>query len=143
MPSESKVYFFFEKRGFALNHRTRLKKYIESIFRTEKKRLGTINYIFCSDERLLEINRKFLHHDYYTDIITFELTTVPSIQAEVYISIDRVRDNARAIGATFRSELHRVMFHGSLHCCGYGDKTRKAEQEMRRAEDRHLRRYFA
>lgn len=142
MPSESKVYFFFEKQGFTLNNRTSLKKYIESIFRKEKKRLGTINYIFCSDERLLEINRQFLHHDYYTDIITFELNTVPEIQAEVYISIDRVRDNARTVGCTQQAELHRVIFHGALHCCGYTDKTRTGEKEMRNAEDRHLKRYL-
>lgn len=142
MPSPSKVCFFYEKRGFTLENRTRLKRFIESLFRKEKRSLGSINYIFCSDQRLLEINRQYLQHDYYTDIITFDLSSGSATQAEVYISIDRVRDNAKSLGNSFRSELHRVIFHGALHLCGYGDKSPREQVKMRVAEDRWLSIYF-
>jgi rRNA maturation RNase YbeY len=143
MPSKSKVCFFFEQREFSLENRTRLKFFIESIFRKEGKGLGSLNYVFCSDKRLLEINRKFLHHDYYTDIITFNLSQSSSIQAEIYISIDRVRDNAKKLNVSFKSELHRVIFHGPLHLCGFGDKTGLKMKEMRKKENFYLVSYFS
>lgn len=101
-----------------------------------------MNYIFCSDTRLLEINKKFLNHDYYTDIISFDFSEGVSTQAEVYISIDRVKENARGLGVSFKSELHRVVFHGALHLCGYGDKTKKARETMRKKEDYYLLDFF-
>ena len=135
MASLPKVYFFFEKKDFSLKGRTGLKLFIEQIFKQEKKELGYLNCIFCSDKRLLEINRQFLQHDYYTDIITFELSTSGLVQAEIYISVDRVKDNARKLGTSFKSELHRVMFHGVLHLCGYGDKSNAERTEMRKREE--------
>lgn len=143
MPSKSKVCFFFEHRDFSLVNRTRLKAFIESIFIKEKKKLGSLNYIFCSDKRLLKINQQFLHHDYYTDIITFDLSQSSFIQAEIYISTERVRDNAKKLNISFKSELHRVIFHGSLHLCGYGDKTRLKMKEMRKKENYYLSSYFS
>ncbi len=125
---------FFEKKGVPLRDRTALKAFIEKMFRKEGRKLGSLNYIFCSDKRLLEINRQFLQHDYYTDIITFDLSSGPEIEAEIYISIDRVRENARNLSLTLKSELHRVIFHGALHLCGYGDKTAEEVEGMRRAE---------
>jgi rRNA maturation RNase YbeY len=142
MPSLSKVCFFFEKRDFSLQNRTGLKAFVESIFKKEKKALASINYIFCSDKRLLEINRQFLNHDYYTDIITFDLSESSSTQAEIYISVDRVRDNAKQLGSSFKSELHRVVFHGALHLCGYRDKTTKEKEEMREKEDFYLKKHL-
>lgn len=104
--------------------------------------LHSLNYVFCSDQRLLEINRQFLHHNYYTDIITFDLSEGVSTHAEIYISVDRVKENARNLGVSFKSELHRVIFHGALHLCGYGDKDNKEMQEMRKIEDYYLLRFF-
>lgn len=143
MNSKSKVYFFFENSGITLKNRTRLKGFIESLFKDEKKNLSTINYIFCSDKDLLRINQSYLDHDYYTDIITFDLSEYESaVSGEVYISMDRVRDNARAMGFTLISELHRVIFHGALHLCGYKDKSTQEVAIMRKKEDFYLRKYF-
>jgi probable rRNA maturation factor len=142
MPSKSKVCFFFEHRKFSLQKRAALKAFIESLFKKEKKSLESINYVFVSDKRLLEINCQFLHHDYYTDIITFDLSEGGATVAEVYISIDRVRDNAQQIGTTFKSELHRVVFHGALHLCGYKDKTADDKKIMRQKEEYYINQYF-
>ena len=127
----------------SLSNRTGLKTFIHSIFRREGKKLDTISYIFCSDNYLLEINKQFLRHNYYTDIITFDLSeSSKSTIAEVYISVDRVRDNAQNFNSSFKQEIHRVIFHGALHLCGYKDKTPKEEILMRRKEDEYLKRYF-
>lgn len=141
--SKSKLRFFFEQKGFTLENRTQLKGFIESIFLKEKKQLSSINYIFCSDERLLKINRQFLHHDYFTDIITFDLSENKATEAEIYISIDRVRGNAKGLGNSFKSELHRVIFHGALHLCGYKDKSKVEMKEMRNKEEYYLSQYLS
>jgi len=143
MPSPSKVCFFFETKGFSLENRNTLKAQVESLFRKEGKALESLNYIFCTDERLLEINRQYLRHDYYTDIITFDLSAGPATLGEIYISIDRVRDNALQLGTNFKAELHRVIFHGALHLCGYGDKKKEEAQIMRSREDYWISRYFS
>ena len=149
MPSQSipkkvgtRVFFFFEHKKFSLEKRTVLKDFIESLFKREKKKLSSINYVFCSDKKLLEINRQFLNHDFYTDIITFDLSESDYTQAEIYISIDRVRDNAKTLGSSFKSEIHRVIFHGALHLCGYGDKNNIEKKEMRKKEDFFVNQYF-
>jgi rRNA maturation RNase YbeY len=143
MTSKSKVYFFFENTGITLKNRYRLKGFIETLFKNENKNLQTINYIFCSDNRLLNINQSYLGHDYYTDILTFDLSeNSAAISGEVYISMDRVRDNARITGVTITSELHRVIFHGALHLCGYKDKSAQDEAKMRKKEDLYLTKYF-
>ena len=118
-----------------------LKTFIESIFKKEKRKLSSIIYVFCSDKRLLEINRQFLNHDFYTDIITFDLSGPGSIEAEIYISVDRVKGNAKNIGTSFKSELRRVIFHGVLHLCGYRDKTKAEKTEMRKKEEFYLSKY--
>ncbi|MEP7163099.1 MAG: rRNA maturation RNase YbeY [Ferruginibacter sp.] len=136
------VNFYFEKPA-TLKERNRLKTFIASIFKKEKKDANTISYIFCSDVYLLNINRQFLKHDYYTDIITFNLTNSsadPTI-AEIYISIDRVKDNARIQGVHIRQELHRVIIHGVLHLCGFKDKSALQKKIMRSQEDNYLRSY--
>ncbi len=142
MSSKSKVCFFFELKGLSLKHRNELKVFIELLFKKEGKRLESINYIFCSDKKLLKINQDFLGHDYYTDIITFDLSESNNTKAEVYISVDRVRENARSLNSSIQSELHRVIFHGALHLCGYTDKTLKQKKEIRLKEDQYLDQYF-
>jgi len=142
MPSVSKVCFFFEQKDLSLKNRGSLKAFIGSIFRKEKKKLDSLNYIFCSDKRLLEINRKYLGHDYFTDIISFDLSDSGSVQGEIYISVDRVRDNAQKLNLTYKSEFHRVIIHGALHLCGYKDKTIKDAKKMRAMEDFYLFKYL-
>ena len=139
--SKSKICFFFDKTNFRLEKRTELKSFIEILFKKEKKKLSSLNYIFCTDKRLLEIKRQYLKHEDYTDIITFDLSASDVTQGEIYISIDRVRENAKVLGLSFNSELHRVVFHGALHLCGYGDKTKAQLEEMRKKEDAYLSSY--
>lgn len=137
------VEFNFPEK-IALADRTRLKTFIESIFKKEKKSLGNLSYVFCSDDYLLDINRSFLQHDYYTDIITFDLSEpgARKIDAEIYISVDTIRDNARRFNTTVTRELHRVIFHGVLHLCGYKDKSSKDQALMTQKEDHYLSQYF-
>ena len=140
-PTESKIYFFFQT-PVTLRQRTRLKQFLETLFKKEGKRLKSLNYIFCSDKQLLEINRQYLNHDFYTDIITFELSSkgIP-VEGEIYISIDRVKDNALRIGETLQKETLRVVFHGALHLCGYKDKTKEQIRKMREKEDFYIALY--
>jgi probable rRNA maturation factor len=129
--------------AITLRDRTRLKAFLCLLFRKEKVKVDELQYIFCSDERLLEINKQFLHHDYYTDIITFNLSGANQpINAEIYISVDRVRENARDFNSSVQKELHRVIFHGALHLCGYKDKTPEEQKVMREMEDLCINRYF-
>lgn len=144
MSSKSKVYFFFNKTVPSFRDRTRLKRHIESVFSLEKRKLSRLNYVFCSDRELLKINRQYLGHDYYTDIITFDLSeTDREITGEVYISIDRVRENALNLGEEIQVELTRVIFHGALHLCGLNDKSKAQKAAMRAKEDYYLRRYIS
>ena len=100
--------------------------------------LGDVNYIFCSDERELEVNRQFLGHDYYTDVITFDYSTAGTIAGDIFISLDTVRSNSEQIGTTFENELLRVIVHGVLHLTGQEDKTPDAHAEMTRKENKAL-----
>jgi len=140
MPSATKpaIYFFFET-PVTLKDRTGIKKLIASVFRKEGKKLGSLNYIFCTDKRLLKINQDFLKHDYYTDIITFELSPkgLP-IEGEIYISVDRVKENAITEETSFKQELLRVILHGALHLCGYKDKTAAQVTLIRQKEEFYL-----
>jgi probable rRNA maturation factor len=142
MPSKSKVCFFFQGVKITLTNRNKLKRYILSIFKNEGKKIASLNYIFSTDKTLLEINRQFLLHDFYTDIITFDLSESKNIQAEIYISVDRVKENAFQLGVSFKSELHRVIFHGVLHLCGYKDKKAAEKVKMRNKEEFYLAHYL-
>ncbi len=138
-----KVQFYFLDRKPTLRERTKLKLFIEKVFILEKKKLGNLSYIFCSDEHLLGINKDFLKHDFYTDVITFDLSSSKNeTEGEVYLSVDRIKDNAKQLGVSFKEELLRVIFHGALHLCGYRDKNRKDEAQMRHAENKYLQLYF-
>ena len=137
------IQFFFLQNNISIQNRSALKIFISRIFKLEKHKLQDLTYIFCSDDYLLQINKDSLKHDYYTDIITFDLSETPdAISGEIYISIDRVRDNAQQLSVTITEEFHRVIFHGALHLCGYKDKTAKRAKEMRAAEDKYLQLYF-
>ena len=136
------VHFNFSV-AISLGERKRLKFFLIRIFKEEKQQLADLQYVFCSDEFLLEINRQFLEHDYYTDIITFYLTEKGQpLVAEIYISVDRIRENAKEFNTTQIQELHRVIFHGALHLCGYRDKTNEEKVIMEKMEDKYLRLYF-
>lgn len=135
----AKISFNTGDRPFVFQQKLLLKSFIESIFKKEKKQLAELRYVFCSDDMLLDINRNFLQHDYFTDIITFGLSEKGQpIEAEIYISIDRVKDNAQMLGVTYKEEMLRVLFHGALHLCGYKDKTKSEIVTMRAKEDRYL-----
>ena len=126
-----------------LSKRLALKAFIASIFKKQKRPVESLSIIFCNDSYLLALNRRFLKHDYYTDIISFPLSKRGErLIAEIYISIDRIRDNARNLDNTFKEELHRVIFHGVLHFCGYKDKSAKDSVLMRSMEDKQLKAYF-
>lgn len=136
------IHFFFPFKKFSFTQRTRLKSFIRNIFKKEKKTFIKLRFIFCSDAYLLEINRQYLQHDYYTDIITFDLGEAGNIDGEIYISVERVKENAGLMQTSFKEELHRVIFHGVLHLCGYKDKLKSEMVEMRSKEDRLLQLYF-
>ncbi len=128
----------------SLPKRQQLKSFITDIFKNEKKKARSLNYIFCSDQYLLEINKTYLGHNYFTDIITFDLTEPGSktIEGEIYISIDTVKDNAKRFKTTISKELYRVIFHGVLHLCGYDDKTITDKSQMTEKENYYLEKYF-
>ncbi len=104
----------------------------------ENKELGDITLIFCSDDYLLDVNRQHLDHDYYTDIITFDYSDFPVVSGDLFISVDRVKENAHDFKVSFEHELHRVIIHGFLHLCGYFDKTKEDELLMRSKENQAL-----
>ena len=137
----AKIFFFYQDVKVGLVNRVGLKRFIQSIFRKEGKKLGSLNYVFCTDKALLAINREYLKHDDYTDIITFNLSEDEVIKGEIYISDDRVRENAQNLSISIKSERYRVMFHGVLHLCGYEDKTKAEKKLIRRKEDYYLSRY--
>ena len=97
--------------------------------------VGDLNYIFCDDEKILAVNREFLQHDYYTDIITFDYTTRTRVNGDIYISLDTVASNAKQVGATFEQELHRIIIHGLLHLTGQADKTPETKAQMTAKEE--------
>lgn len=137
-----KVFFHTADRSLTIKNKTSVKRYIEYLFKQEKKELDRIDYIYCSDEYLLEMNKNHLNHDYLTDILTFELSPTEITEAEVYISLDRVKDNAKELQLPLLDETLRVIFHGALHLCGYLDKTAKDEQIMRKKEDHYIKDYL-
>lgn len=121
-----------------LKNRTILKQWIKLVIENNNKKVGEIAYIFCSDEQLLEINKEFLNHDYYTDIITFDYSETDVVSGDMFISIDRIKDNAKILGVAYQEELHRVIIHGILHLLGNKDNTETESENMRKLEDECL-----
>ncbi len=126
------------KNDFVLEQEESVLKWIEFVIHLEKKELGEINYVFCDDDYLLKININKLKHNYLTDIISIDYTVHNLISGDIYISTERVADNANYFNTMVNNELHRVMIHGVLHYCGYNDKTSKEKQIMRSKEDYYL-----
>ena len=136
------ISFFSENIDFQLFSTVSIQKWIEEILIDSKATASTLNFIFCPDDYLLEINRKYLKHDYYTDIITFPYQQHPeALEADIYISIDRVKENATNLGVSFQDELLRVIIHGVLHLLGYKDKSPEDLARMREMEEQCLQRY--
>jgi len=130
------IQFFYENLQESVN--TDYQQWLEDIILSEGKKIGEINYIFCDDEYLLKINQDYLQHDYYTDIITFDYVKGKTISGEIFVSLQRISDNASTLSRDYEEELKRVLAHGILHLAGYKDKTEEEEKEMRRMEDLYL-----
>ena len=126
------------KTLFRLQEKERITIWLEHLMAMHHKFPGNLTFIFCSDEYLLEMNKQYLNHDTYTDIITFNYNEGHYISGDIFISIDRVKENAGSFKVKFEDELHRVMAHGVLHLLGFNDKTKKDEAEMRKMEEMAL-----
>ncbi|WP_352423319.1 rRNA maturation RNase YbeY [Proteiniphilum sp.] len=113
--------------------------WIKSVARNYGKQTGDISYLFCNDEKILEVNRQYLQHDFYTDIITFDYTEGDRISGDIFISLDTVLSNSIQYNADFEEELYRVIIHGILHLCGLNDKSETEQQQMKAAEEEALR----
>lgn len=138
----TKISFHLHDVTFSFKGRRKLKTFLSALFAKEKTALEHLDYIFCDDEYLLLLNREYLGHDYYTDVITFDLSESRAVVAEVYISTDTIRANAQRFERSFTEELHRVMFHGALHLCGYKDKRLADKKVMTGKENYYLRKYL-
>jgi rRNA maturation RNase YbeY len=128
-----------------LKDKRKLSTYLDVLIKKYLKKVNksTLDYIFCTDEHLLGMNQQFLKHNTLTDVITFDLSeNAEGLKGEIYISVERVRENALKFGVSYSEELHRVIFHGALHLCGFKDKKEADSLEMRKMEDRCLREYF-
>lgn len=140
----SKIFFYSSKARALIRNKARLSKFLELIFKKEKTDLSTLNIVFCSDKELLEINKQYLDHDYYTDIITFNLAEKNKpVFGEIYISVDRVKENAKSHKVLYSTELYRVIIHGVLHLCGFKDKSASNQVVMRQNEDKYLTQFLS
>jgi len=131
------IYFNYEG-DFSLENEEHVAEWIERIIESEDKELGEISYIFCDDEYLHKINMEYLDHDTLTDIISFDYTEGNLISGDIFISVERVQDNANDFNVPFEQELKRVLAHGILHYCGYKDKSEADEQLMRSKEEEKM-----
>lgn len=132
------ILFFTEETNFRLRDRRKLRNWINASIDREQKVGGSINFIFCSDDYLHQMNIRYLRHDTLTDIITFDYGEGETVSGDIFISVDRVRENAKHFGVHFVNELHRVMIHGVLHLAGHKDKTAGEKAAMRAREDYYL-----
>jgi len=132
------VITFNSETSFTLKNQNKLVKWIGDVVSSEGFQVGEINYIFCDDSYLNKINQEFLNHDTFTDVISFDYTLGKEIGGDIFISIERVLENAEKFNEVFENELHRVMIHGILHFMGYKDKTKKEKTLMRTKEDENI-----
>lgn len=142
-PLQSSIYFHYLVNPFYFPARSRIKEILSLIFKNHSKHLATINFIFCSDDYLLALNKKHLQHNFYTDIIAFELSSKGEpVMADVFISFDRAKENAQNYKVPAYNEILRLLIHGTLHLCGYSDKKIKDRKLMRQLEDFYLKKFF-
>ncbi len=133
------IQFFYEELPETVN--INYIPWLENLIHEENKKIGEINYIFCDDEYLLKINQDYLQHDYYTDVITFDSVKGKTINGEIFVSLQRISDNASTLSKNYEQELRRVLAHGILHLCGYKDKTEEEIKEMRNKEEFYIHLY--
>ncbi|MEJ7556985.1 MAG: rRNA maturation RNase YbeY [Pedobacter sp.] len=137
--SASSIHFFTEDVNYVIKQKRILKEWLLFVIENEKYALQELNFILCSDDYLLNLNQQYLDHDTYTDVITFDNSEEPkTITGDIFISIDRIKENAATVGVLAKDELHRVMVHGTLHLLGYKDKTKAAKIQMTSMEDQYL-----
>lgn len=132
------VYFFSEDCDYFVKHKAKLKLWVKSIIEGYKRKTGSINFIFTSNRKILEINQQYLNHNYFTDIITFNYNHETILNGDIYISLDTIASNSDLYSVTFENELYRVMAHGILHLIGFNDKSDGEKKQMRIAENRCL-----
>ena len=135
--SENQINFHFEDTSFKLSQADLLIQWLNATISAEKQSLSFLNYIFCSDNYLHDMNVKYLQHDTLTDVITFPYSET-EIEGDIFISVDRIEDNAKSFNVPFETELHRVMVHGLLHLLGFGDKKEAEKVLMRKKENEYL-----
>ncbi len=138
---DSTMCFYNEDVSYRLFYKEKIRLWLLAVIEQEKKQAGDISFIFCSDEYLLEINRQYLSADYLTDVITFDFTEENYISGDIFISVDRVKENAKQYKQKCYQEMLRVILHGVLHLCGYKDKSDKEEKQMREKEDYYLQKF--
>ena len=132
------IFYTTENVKFPKLEKRKTNAWIKSVAAKYDKKIGEIAYIFCDDAKILEVNKTYLQHDYFTDIITFDYCEGVVLNGDIFISLDTVRTNAQEFGVTFENELHRILIHGILHLCGQEDKTPEARLEMTRKENEAL-----
>lgn len=138
------IHYYEQNVNSKLKNKRKLSFFLTSLVKSYLPQIKQIDlsYIFCDDNYLLDINRQFLNHDTFTDIITFDLSeNATTLQGEIYISVERISENAAKFETNYNQELHRVIFHGALHLCGFKDKSAKDKEQMRKAEDNALNAY--
>jgi len=137
--SSFSIHFFSEEISFTLKQKYHIRQWLKQAIALEHRKLNELNFIFCSDNYLLKINKQYLNHDTFTDIITFDNSeSHPDVTGDIFISIDRVYENAAKFNVTQKDELHRVIIHGTLHLLGYTDKTKSDKLRMTGKEDYYL-----
>ena len=137
------ILFFTEDIPFQLKQKARIKSWIRDAIVTASLKVGNINYIFCSDTYILDVNNRYLNHDYFTDIITFDYCESKIVNSDIFISIDTVKSNSEKFNSTFQNELNRVIIHGILHLIGFDDKDETKKAEMTRMENFYLQKLSA
>ena len=133
------IYYQNEDIKFPPIKRREISSWIKEVAGNHNKKAGDISYIFCSDDKILEVNREYLQHDYYTDIITFDYSKDNVISGDIFISLDTVKSNSEKFNTAYEDEIHRVIIHGILHLCGINDKTDNEQEEMTRNENEALK----
>ncbi|HLN53611.1 MAG TPA: rRNA maturation RNase YbeY [Lentimicrobium sp.] len=136
------INFFSEEISFTLDDPMAIRNWIFEVIKDKKSHPGTINYIFCNDNYLLALNQQYLGHDTFTDIITFDYSKEKVVSGDIFISIERVKENSAKFSIPFSNELNRVIIHGVLHLCGQDDKTETEKKSMRQMEDHYLQRIY-